>query len=436
MKLTKNCKIAIQQLNNSGYKAYAVGGAVRDFLLGRQITDIDITTSAIPEQILEVFKDYKTYPTGIKHGTITVKVGEEFFEITTFRKDSEYTLNRWPKQVDFINDVREDLKRRDFTINAIAYNDNEGYVDIFNGKTDCKNKIIRAVGDAEVRFQEDALRILRALRFASVLNFKIEYKTSLAIINQRHLLKNVSKERIYSELVKILLGDNVEEVLLKYKKVFFSIINKLELCDGFDHKSKFHSYDVYTHIVKSVAYSVKDKVIRLALLLHDVEKPSCFTLDSKGIGHFYTHQEKSSKTAVQILKDLKADNKTIKEIEFLIKYHDTQIDADKVTVKKWLNFAGEKYLKDLMMVKIADAKAHAKGYVVKRQETAENVIKLIDEIIKNNECYTLKQLKIDGKDLKEKGYQGERIASKLQDLLNKVIEGSVENKKEELLKIV
>ena len=304
MKLTKGSKEVIKKLNNANFKGYVVGGTCRDHILNRPVTDVDVTTNATPEQILEVFKEYKIYETGLKHGTVTVNVDGEMIEITTFRKDGDYLNNRRPVVVEFVDDLKEDLLRRDFTINAICYNEEEGFIDLFGGLEDCKNKIIRAVGNADDRFCEDALRILRALRFCSTLSFKIEEKTSKAIIKNRHLLNNISKERIYVELTKILLGDNVEQVLLEYKQVFFTLFPSLEKCDGFDQKSKFHAYDVFTHIVKSVALAEKDKNVRLALLFHDIEKPSCFSIDDNGVGHFYGHQEKSANLAREILNDL------------------------------------------------------------------------------------------------------------------------------------
>lgn len=436
MKLSSGTIKILEKLHNNGYKAYAVGGAVRDFLLCRDIDDVDITTSATPSQMLEVFSEDKVFLTGLKHGTITVIIDRESFEVTTFRKDNNYTDKRHPESVDFVSDLRTDLERRDFTINAMAYNKEEGIIDLYGGRLDVKNKIIRAVGDADKRFNEDALRILRAIRFASVLGFTIEYQTAQAIHKNKSLLNNISKERIYAELTKILVGDNVEGVMQEYKDVFFEIIPKLKDCDGFDHKSKFHAFDVYTHIVKSIALSSKDTTIRLAMLFHDIEKPSCFSVNDNGVGRFLNHQEKSSITANKILRELRADNKTISQVCFLVKYHDSQVDPCKKAIKKWLNSYGVEYLKNLMLVKIADSKAHSTIYTKKRENDANKVIKIIEEIVKNNECYSLNTLKVDGNDLIKRGYTGSQIGEKLCHLLDLVINEEVENDKEKLLKLI
>lgn len=436
MKLSKGSKIVLEKLNKNNFKGYVVGGACRDYILNKEFFDVDVTTNATPEQILTLFNDYKVYKTGLKHGTVTVNVDGELIEITTFRKDGDYLNNRKPNSVKFVDDLKEDVLRRDFTINAICYNEVEGFVDYFDGINDCKNKIIRTVGNANDRFCEDALRILRALRFSSTLSFNIEEETSKAIIKNRHLLKNISKERIYVELVKILLGDNVEKVLLDFKQVFFTLFAGLEPCDNFDQKSKFHSYDVYTHIVKSVACAEKNKVVRLALLFHDIEKPNCFSIDENGVGHFYTHQEKSALKATEILNSLKVDNKTKSQVYFLIKYHDYFIEPTKKSIKLWLNKYGVEYVKNLMKVKIADAKAHSENFVINRLSQAENSLKLIDEILLNKECFTLKDLKIKGEDLIKKGYVGDSISNKLNSLLNDVINEKVENNKEVLLKLI
>lgn len=436
MNLTKGSKIVLEKLNNNNFKGYVVGGACRDYILGKEVYDIDVTTNATPDQVLTVFKDYKVYKTGLKHGTVTVNIDGENIEITTFRKDGDYLNNRKPSSVLFVDDLKEDLLRRDFTINSICFNESQGFIDLFNGIQDCKDKIIRTVGSADARFSEDALRILRALRFASTLSFNIEDETAKAIINNRELLKNISKERIYSELIKILLGDNVEYVLLNFKQVFFTLFSDFELCDNFDQQSKYHIYDVYTHIVKSISYAEKDKVVRLALLFHDIKKPYCFSVDEKGSGHFYTHQEKSANKALEILNDLKVDNKTKNQVYFLIKYHDFGIEPTKTNIKLWLNKYGVEYLKNLMKVKIADAKAHSQNFIGYRLSQAENGLKLIDQILLNNECFSLKYLKIKGEDLIKKGYKGKEISDKLDSLLQDVINEKVENDREVLLKLI
>ena len=433
MKLTDGVKQIIEKLNNSGYEAYAVGGAVRDSYLGNAQTDVDVTTSATPDEMYNVFSGFKIYPTGLKHGTLTINSLGEMIEVTTFRCEEGYSDNRRPDKVTFVKSLTEDLKRRDFTVNAMAYSDKTGLIDLFDGVGDIERKVIRAVGNPEERFNEDALRILRALRFASKLNFKIESETEKAIFKTKDLLKKVSKERIYSELIKILMGDGVERVLLKYKEVIFTIIPKLKDGDEFDQKNKYHVYDVYTHIVKSIAGAKKNKNARLALLLHDIGKPDCFTIGEDGVGHFYGHQKRSSILAEEILKDLKVDNFTIKRVVDLVYLHDTRTELCRADVKRFLNKYGFDFLVDLCEVKIGDAIAHNQLYIGKRITSIEELLKTAKDIIDKKECYTLKDLKINGSDLKKLGYKGEKIGEKLNRILNDVIENKLENDRELLL---
>ena len=428
----------INLLQNYGFKAYVVGGAVRDAYLGLEINDADITTSATPTEVTTVFESngYRVIPTGIKHGTVTVLVDGEGVEITTFRSESNYVDNRHPESVEFVDDVSGDLLRRDFTVNAMAYNETEGLIDLYGGKNDCDSKILRAVGNANERFNEDALRILRALRFVSKLGFTVEKETSKAIFKNVNLLNGISKERVYQELVKILKGKYVEETLLKYKKVIFEIIPELKACDGFDQKSKYHAYDVYTHIVKTVGYSKNENVVRLACLLHDIAKPYSFTVDEFGRGHFYGHQEKGAEMAVSILKGLKVDNKTIATVETVIRLHDTVIPANRVKVKKFLSKHGYEILRVLIEVRIADALAHAVAYVKERVEESKAVLEIANDIISKGECFTLKQLAVNGTDLEKQGLKGEEIKNALNFLLRLVIEERVENNKQSLLKAI
>lgn len=428
MELTKGAKLLIKTLNDHGYEAYAVGGFVRDNLLGNPLFDVDVTTSATPEQTLEVFKDFKVYLTGLKHGTVTVNSLGENIEVTTFRVDGDYKDNRHPNTVKFVSSLNDDLLRRDFTVNAMAF-DGENLIDLFGGKEDLENKILRAVGNPSKRFEEDALRILRGLRFASVLDFEIEPETAKAMQEKAHLLKNVSVERIFIELTKMLLGKGVERVLLSFKDIIFTVIPELKLCDGCDQNTKFHSFDVYEHTVKSVAISSKDKAVRWALLLHDIEKPSCYSVDSRGIGHFYGHQAKSAKTAVQILKRFKADNKLIKLTNDLIYLHDIKTEISRGDIKRLLNNYGAETLKKLALVKVGDGLAHAKEYAFERERLALEFLNTVNSIIDGGECYTLKDLAVNGNDLKGIGYFGQEIKTGLERALSLVIDGKVENEK-------
>lgn len=432
MELNSGAKTIIDKLNAHGYQAYAVGGFVRNFFLNIPVLDVDITTSATPKEVIEIFKDYKVYLTGLKHGTVTINVMGENVEVTTFRVDGDYKDCRHPNSVAFVSNLEEDLKRRDFTVNAMAYDGNE-LIDIFGGQEDIKNRIIRAVGEPEKRFEEDALRILRALRFASVLDFEIEEKTALAIDKCAHLLKSVSKERVFLELTKMLLGDGVERVLLKHKRAIFEVIGELQRCDGFEQNSKFHAYDVFVHTAKAVALSVKDRAVRWALLLHDIEKPSTYSVDENGAGHFYGHQKKSADTAVKILKSLKADNNLINEVRFLILLHDHKTEISRGEIKKLLNVYGVSVIKKLVDVKIGDALSHAQPYAEERKLLTLKFSKTVNDIISNNECFTLKRLKIDGNDVKRAGFNGAEIKRVLTALLNDVMFDKVKNDRTELI---
>ena len=435
MKLTSGAKIIIEKLNSYGYEAYTVGGYVRDFLLGKNGGDVDITTSATPEQMLEVFSDFKVYLTGLKHGTITVNADGEMIEVTTYRVDGNYLDNRHPTSVKFVKSLSEDLKRRDFTINAMAY-DGNNLVDLFGGQEDLKNNLIKAVGDPDVRFREDALRILRALRFSSVLDFDIEKNTALAIKRNAHLLKNVSVERIFTEFNKMLLGKGVERVFMNFKEVIFEVIPELKAGDGLSQKSKFHAFDVYEHIVKSVALSKPLKTSRWALLFHDVDKPSCYSEDEEGVGHFFGHQQKSANMAVKILKRLKADNNLISDCYSLIYLHDHKTELTRGEVKKLLYKYGVSIIEKLIEVKIGDALAHAAPYDQIRMDAIFEFEKTVKDIIKNGECFTLKNLKINGNDLKELGFSGKDIKQKLISLLYDVMYDKVENDREKLIERV
>ncbi|MBQ3235861.1 MAG: hypothetical protein IJA97_06870 [Clostridia bacterium] len=433
MELTKGAKLLIKTLEDHGFKAYAVGGFVRDNLLGKTLFDVDVTTSATPEQMLEVFKGFKVYLTGIKHGTITVNSLGEHIEVTTFRVDGSYKDNRHPDSVEFVSDLESDLARRDFTVNAMAFNGEE-LVDLYGGREDLKNRLIRAVGDPRKRFEEDALRILRGLRFASVLDFDIECETAVAMEEKAHLLKNVSVERLFTELSKLLVGRGVERVLTKYKKVIFEVIPELKLCDGFSQNTKFHSYDVYEHTVRSVALSEADKAVRWALLLHDIEKPSCYSVDGSGVGHFYGHQPKSAKTAVVILKRFKADNKLIKLCNDLIYLHDIKTEITRGEVKKLLNLYGVETLRKLALVKVGDGLAHAPEYADYRRSLAINFLNEVNDIVEKGECYLLKDLAVNGNDFKQLGFRGAEIKTALDNALSLVIKGEVLNEKSEILK--
>lgn len=435
MNLPNDAKMLISLFEQNGHTAYAVGGCVRDALMGVAEKDIDITTSATPEQTEQILANngIKFIETGIKHGTVTALVNHIPYEITTFRTEGKYADNRHPDSVNFVDDVTLDLARRDFTMNAIAYNDTVGFVDCFGGVDDIKNKIIRAVGDPDKRFEEDALRIMRCIRFASVLGFDVEKHTSRAVHDNKDLLKNIAVERIYVELIKLLMGKNCEQVLLEYKDVIGVIIP--ELVPTFDCRqvSKWHIYDVYTHIAKSVAVAPKKDYIRLALLFHDIAKPQTKTTDENGNDHFKFHGFEGEKITATVLKRLKVSNDVFNKVTMLVKYHDDHITTKHKNIKKWLRVFGEDMIFDYIDLKIADLSTHNLTY---SQEEIDNLYKIREitaQVIASGEPYRVSDLAITGKDLIEIGYKGHEIAEEL-DALVKIVSGDPNcNTKEKLI---
>lgn len=416
----------LSELESAGFETYIVGGFVRDNLLGLEPDDCDIATSARPEQTLEVFSNYSCFSTGIKHGTVTVIIADKPFEITTFRTDSSYTDGRHPDAVRFTDSIAGDLLRRDLTINALAFNPKTGIIDISGGIPDIANGVVRAVGEPELRFSEDGLRILRALRFASVYGFKIEKNTANAARECVCMLDLLSAERIYSELKKLLCGKNAEEVLLTYKEIISHVIPELKPCINFDQHNPHHIYDVYTHTAKTVSGVPAEPTLRLAALFHDIGKPPTFTL-SDGTGHFYGHSEESMRIAENILDRLKSDKRTKNDVLTLIKYHDPVIQADEKSVRRYLNRLGGDMLRKLLLLKRADNLAQSPDCAL-RLADYEKILEIIKEIEMKAECISLRQLKINGNDLISLGItRGKNIGVILSALLDMVISGEIEN---------
>lgn len=429
----KGFKYVVDKLISNGFKAYLVGGGVRDFLLKKKCHDFDVATSALPEQIISVFESEKKVLSGLRHGTVGVVCFGKVYEVTTFRRDDEYLDNRHPSSVQFVDDLKEDLARRDFTINALAYSEKEGVIDYFGGIKDLQNKVIKCVNDPNKRFKEDALRILRALRFSSQLSFKIDAKTERAIFADKDLLKNISAERIADELYKILTGNNVYEVLTRYREVIAVVIPELVPCFDFDQRSVYHSLTVYDHIAKSVELAKKDKTIRLALLLHDIGKPECFTVDERDRGHFYGHPKVSAEIAKKILKRLKVDKESYFTILKLIDKHDEVLPETPSAVKRALKELGDKKFSMLLVMQEADTKAHSKRGVRIRLKHLYEIKRIYSLIKRENQCYSLKMLAVSGNDLKELGYSGIETGEALNFLLDAVIDEKVKNEKEDLI---
>lgn len=424
---------ALMRLNGNGFEAYCVGGCVRDYIMGVEPHDFDITTAATPEEVADCFKDCRVIETGIQHGTVTVVLEGEMLEITTFRTDGAYSDGRHPDNVSFTRSLREDLARRDFTVNAMAYNPETGITDPFGGREHIKKKIISCVGDADTRFSEDALRIMRALRFSSVLDFAISDSTAQAVLRKLPMLDKISTERIYAELMKLLCGVNAEKILLGFPEVFARIIPELAPCVGFDQRTKYHKYDVYTHLVKTVSYCENIPVVRLAALLHDIAKPACFIIDSKGVGHAYGHQQKSAQMAKNILRRLHSDNKTISTVTALIARHDISIIPDRLWTKRLISETSFEFARLLMKLKRGDISAHA--HICNDPAKTYETERIIDELEGEKACLFVKDLAISGSDLMNMGFaKGKLIGETLNRLLDDVITEKIPNSHDILLK--
>lgn len=431
IKLPETIKFVLGKLEKNGFSAYAVGGAVRDYILGNPATDWDVTTSALPDETEKVFSGFKVVKTGIKHGTVTVIVNGCPVEITTFRKESGYTDNRHPDNVEFVSDLAEDLKRRDFTVNSLAYNEKEGLIDLYGGLSDLKNEIIRTVGDPRERFSEDALRILRAVRFSSKLGFTIEEKTYAAAKELKENLKNVSAERIFSEFTKTLCGKNVKNALLFYHEIITEIIPEMKPCVGFEQHSKWHLYDVYEHIVRSVEYIRPTAELRLTMFFHDIGKPDCF-FTRDGEGHFYGHPEVSAEKTDKILRRLKAPTAFREEVVFLVKNHDVRLSDSEIKNRKKLNEIGKERFFLLLDVKKADNAAQGTALAEKEGKEIDKIRAIAEKIIENGEVYDIKQLKISGEDLIKTGFSGKEIGEEMEKLLNACMENNLGNDEESL----
>ena len=437
MQIPDNAQKIINALCENGFDSYVVGGCVRDFLLGKPVSDTDIATSALPietEKILRS-KHIKVIETGIKHGTVTAVIGKTPYEITTFRTDGEYKDSRRPESVEFVRDIKEDLSRRDFTVNAMAYSENSGLIDLFGGRQDLENKVIRAVGDPDKRFKEDALRIMRALRFSSVLGFEIEENTKKALFVNRFLIKNIAAERILTELLKLLVGKNVLHVLDEYREVIAVVIPELRNTFHCAQNTPWHMYNVYEHIIRAVAFAPPDSVIRLTMLLHDIGKPSVKKTDENGRDHFKTHAAAGKRIAETVLRRLKVSNEIFSKVTTLIKYHQSVENVNDIKIKRWFNKIGQEYTLSLFEVRIADLKAHntKKAEVHAEIKTLERLKEEALALISRGEPYRVCDLAVNGNDLMSLGFSGRDIGDKLQEILALVLEDKLKNERSELL---
>ena len=411
----------VERLERYGYEAYVVGGCVRDSLMGRYPKDWDVCTNALPEEVLRVFKRFHVIKTGLQHGTVTVMVDKQPVEVTTFRIDGNYTDNRHPDSVNFVSRVEEDLARRDFTINAMAYNPARGLVDAFGGQEDLQARVIRCVGEPDARFNEDGLRILRALRFAARYDFGIETETAFSMHRNRHLLENVSVERIFTELKGILAGEGVLGMMQAFPDIFSIIIPELAPAVGFEQHNPHHCYDVWTHTAHAVQAAPADEVLRLALLLHDIAKPATFTMGEDGKGHFYGHGEKGAEMARDIMLHLKSDTATLQTVVTLVREHDSMLPTTAPGMRRLIGRMGVETIRQLMEVKQADMAAQSTHERPQKQATLREARLLLEDVLDEAPAFTVSDLKVNGRDLMELGVRpGPAMGDILKTLLTEV----------------
>ena len=420
MYLPTDVRACIDALEQAGFAAYAVGGCVRDSLLGLTPSDFDLCTAALPEQTEAVFQDRKLVLAGKKHGTVGVVTDTGVVEITTFRTEGEYRDNRHPEWVEFVTDVTGDLARRDFTVNAMAWSPYRGFADPFGGQEDLKNHVLRAVGDPEQRFREDSLRILRGARFAAKYRLTPDSATETAMVNLRGLMDNLARERVFEELCKLLLSCDAAD-LARFTPVVTAAIPELEACVGFDQRNPHHIYDVYGHIIRVVEQVPRNLPLRWAALLHDVGKPATFTLDESGTGHFYGHAQTSGQLADQILRRLKAPTALREQVVFLVERHMTPLEPDRKLLRRRLSQYGAENVQLLLALQQADGCDNAA------------VEPLLAEILAEESCLKIKDLAVNGHDLMEIGFTGRAIGQCLQALLDQVLDEQIPNEKTALL---
>lgn len=425
----RNC---IEALEKTGFAAYCVGGCVRDTLLGLAPQDYDLCTAAAPADIQRVFSGYRLVTAGVKHGTVSVVTEDGPVEITTFRAEGGYADNRHPGWVKFVSTIEEDLSRRDFTVNAMAYSPTRGFADPFGGREDLQNRILRAVGDPDTRFREDSLRILRGLRFAARYGLTIEENTWNAMLRQKALMDNLARERVFSELSKLLLAVNAEN-LLAYAPILTQVIPELSACVGFQQHSPHHAYDIFTHIAHVVEAVPPVLHLRWAALLHDVGKPAAFTQDETGRGHFYGHAKVGAGMADDILLRLKAPTLLRTQAVDLISRHMVLLEPDRRILRRRLSQYGGQETLDLLALQRADF--GSKGVKDNDPDPCfETIHAMLLEILREEPCLTVKDLAVNGNDLKEAGYlPGKAMGSALNRLLKQVLEERLPNEKEALL---
>ena len=436
LEIPKNAETILHILEKAGYEAYVVGGCVRDSILGRSPDDWDITTSAKPEQVKALF--HRTVDTGLQHGTVTVLMEKEGYEVTTYRVDGEYEDGRHPKEVTFTASLEEDLKRRDFTINAMAYNPSSGLVDLFGGLEDIERKIIRCVGDPLERFTEDALRIMRAVRFSAQLGFAIEEETRKALKVLAPNLKHVSAERIQVELVKLLMSPHPDYLRVAYEAgITAEFLPEFDACMETEQNTPHHCYTVGEHILHGLLLVRPDKVLRLTMLLHDIAKPVMRKTDENGRDHFKMHAPEGEKMAKSILRRLKFDNDTISKVSRLIKYHDDRPMPEMRSVRRAVNRIGEDLFPMYLEVQEADMLAQSEYRREEKSARLKGVAECYHKVVEEKQCVSLKTLAVTGRDLIQAGYKpGPELGEVLKEMLEHVLEEPSDNTKEKLMEFI
>lgn len=432
MDLPEGVEEAIRRLDNAGHKGWLVGGCVRDAVMGVQPHDYDITTSALPEETIAAFEGYHVIETGIKHGTVTVVIGGEPVEITTFRVESEYLDNRHPSSVSFTRRIEDDLGRRDFTINAMAYRPEEGLLDLFGGRMDIERGIIACVGDPTERFEEDGLRIMRALRFAARLGFELEEKTAKAVRTCSGLLRGISSERLFAELCGLLQGGNAWRIVLDYAEVLAEFIPELKEIIGFDQNNRYHCYDILEHTCRAMEHSPENLIVRLALLFHDIGKPSVSFVGKDGYTHYHGHEPAGAQMADKILLQLRAPNRLRERVVRLIDMHDIAVIPDTKHARRLLSKLSFEDANLLLDIKIGDRLAHAEDH---RDLSKIHAMRaLLEKLNSQEQCLSLKEMAIGGCELMELGVPaGKNLGILLERLLDMVINEEIPNQRNALL---
>ena len=435
MNIPSHVNTLLFALRERGFAAHPVGGCVRDSLMGRAPADWDVCTAARPEQVEEIFQNYRLIETGLRHGTVTVLSEGHPVEITTFRTDGTYHDSRHPDAVTFVRDLEADLARRDFTVNAMAFGAKGEVIDLYGGRTDLERGLIRCVGDPDERFGEDALRILRALRFASRLDFEIETATAQSAVKNRALLRNIARERVFSELKGILIGPGAGRVLRQYAPVIFEILPELEPQAGFDQKNPNHIHDIWTHTTMAVQAIAPDPVLRLAMLLHDVGKPATFFTDEAGVGHFYGHDRVGAEMADGILRCLKCDNATREAVCLLVRYHNTEPPRTEKAMRRLLAKVGEPVVRQLIQCGRADCADRAEEVQVRNFAAIDLAEGLLEKVLAGPErCFDMKSLAVSGRDIMALGVkEGPAVGAVLKTLFDLVVDGALPNDREALM---